>query len=104
MLHGDSHDSMKIHSREAEKIQDRPAVRVIYEGVASRCGTTALAVQRLFQTCIHSWGSPGEWPSFLRQAEIALHDPHGLGLKPLQVGIVVGRTEVFVPFGREDAQ
>ena len=32
MLHGDSHDYMKIHSREAEKIEDRPAVMVIYEG------------------------------------------------------------------------
>ena len=32
MLHGDSHDYMKIYSREAEKIQDRPAVMVIYEG------------------------------------------------------------------------
>ena len=32
MLHGDSHDYMKIHSREAEKVQDRPAVMVIYEG------------------------------------------------------------------------
>jgi hypothetical protein len=31
MLHGDSHDYMKIHSREAEKIEDRPAVIVIYE-------------------------------------------------------------------------
>ena len=32
MLHGDSHDYMKIHSREAETIENRPAVMVIYEG------------------------------------------------------------------------
>jgi hypothetical protein len=31
MLHGDSHDYMIAHSREAKNIADRPAVLVIYE-------------------------------------------------------------------------
>jgi hypothetical protein len=31
MLHGDSHDYLMAHSREAEKIENRPAVIVIYE-------------------------------------------------------------------------
>jgi hypothetical protein len=32
MLHGDSHDYMIAHSREAKEVRDRPAVLVIYEG------------------------------------------------------------------------
>jgi hypothetical protein len=31
MLHGDSHDYMIAHSREAKEVKDRPAVLVIYE-------------------------------------------------------------------------
>jgi hypothetical protein len=31
MLHGDAHDFMTAHSREAKEIKDRPAVMVIYE-------------------------------------------------------------------------
>jgi hypothetical protein len=31
MLHGDSHDYMIAHAREAKDVKDRPAVLVIYE-------------------------------------------------------------------------
>jgi hypothetical protein len=36
MLHGDSHDYMIGHAREAKAIKDRPAVLVIYEPAATR--------------------------------------------------------------------
>jgi hypothetical protein len=31
MLHGDSHDYLSGHSREAKALKDRPAVLVVYE-------------------------------------------------------------------------
>jgi hypothetical protein len=31
MLHGDSHDYMTAHTREAKEVKDRPAVLLIYE-------------------------------------------------------------------------